>query len=312
MTFLWPQNLWFLLAIPAVAAACALLRYRRSRAAHRYPGLMKKPAMQQAAWCRVPAALFVAALAAIVVATARPAAPVTVAAEGQTVILAIDVSGSMRATDVAPSRLAAAQSAARSFIQAQPSGVRIGIVAFSDVAWLVQPPTTSREQAAGAVEVLQPQEGTAIGSAILESLKVFPDERPKSGGKAAGAVVLLTDGQNSAGPAPAEAANAAAEQGVRVYTVGVGTSRGRIGDESGWSMRVGIDEQALKEIAAQTGGEYFYASSALELKEVYASLSSTLVLKRAPTEVTALFCAFAALAATVSVMLSLLWFGRIV
>jgi Ca-activated chloride channel family protein len=330
MTFLWPQNLWFLAAIPLVALGLVALRRRRAEGAQSYPGLA---VAQGAAWRWLPAALFALALAAVVAATARPATQLGSAADGRVAILALDV---------APSRLAAAQAAARSFVASQPGGVRIGVVAFSETAQLMQAPSTDRDQVLAAIARLEPQEGTAIGRGLLLSLKaIFPESdfeldlpddpaaaalpgrsassgpsgppakgRPAPAGDAS-AIILLTDGQNTDGPAPIDAARLAADRGVRVYTIGVGTPAGRIGDGQGWSMTVGIDEQPLKEVAGLTSGEYFHAATASDLKRVYSNLGSTLTIVGAPMELTALFCAFAALAAAASALLSLAWFGRI-
>jgi Ca-activated chloride channel family protein len=182
--------------------------------------------------------------------------------------------------------------------------VRVGIVAFSDDARLVQAPVARRDDILFAIDSLQAQQGTAIGSGILAALDAVAAET-------SAAIILLTDGQNSQGPDPMDAARLAAKRGVRIYTVGVGTPYGQIQHEQGWRQSVGIDEAALQSIAELTGGEYFYASSAPDLSEVYAGLGAKVVLARIRTEVTALLCAFAALAATVSATMSLFWFGRL-
>jgi Ca-activated chloride channel family protein len=238
----------------------------------------------------------------------------------------------MKAEDVKPNRLAAAQAAAKAFISDTPRSTRIGIVAFAGSASLVQAPTSSREQAAAAIEQFQLQHATAVGSGILVSLKaIFPDAefdpfnmKPRLRNAAAGgsapvkpgsygsaAIILLTDGQTTTGPDPIEAARVAAERGVRVFTVGVGTPEGEILTGEGWSIRVRLDEDALKQIAEATGGEYFYAGTAADLKKVYQALNSKLVMEKQETEITALFAVAAALVALLSAALSLLWFNRI-
>jgi Ca-activated chloride channel family protein len=207
----------------------------------------------------------------------------------------------------------------------------------------VQPPTQSRDDILAALDRFQLQRGTAVGSGILVSLKtLFPDvefdlrasnPRPEAdkgksldavqksdkatpapvdpGSYASGAIVLLTDGQTTAGPDPMEAAKMAADRGVRVYTVGIGTVAGELLGAEGWSMRVKLDEDALKAIANTTRGEYFHAGTADDLKKVYSALNAKIMLETKETEVTALFAAAAAVLAMLSAMLSMLWFNRI-
>jgi Ca-activated chloride channel family protein len=256
-------------------------------------------------------------------AIARPAAVITLPSSHESVILAIDVSGSMRASDVEPTRIEAAQAAARAFVADQPRSARIGVVAFGGSAALVQPPTANRSDVLAAIDQLQLQHATAIGSAILVSLKAIfpqldfdvrqkPDVKPVApGSHASAAIILLSDGQTTAGPDPVAAARLAAERGVRVFTVGVGTDNGQILTGEGWSMRVRLDEEALKAIADLTRAEYFHAGNATDLKKVYQSLRSKLVLEKKQVEITALFSALGAATALLSATLSLLWFNRI-
>ncbi len=351
MTFMWPQMLWLGLAVPAIVVAYLLLLRRKKKLAFRYASLsMVQEAIGAARALRrhVPPALFLLALIAMIAAVARPAAVVTLPYQYETVILAIDASGSMRATDVSPTRIAAAQAAARTFIADQPRTTRLALVSFAATASVVQPPTLNREDMLAALDRIQLQRGTAIGSGILVSLKIlFPDlefdlrsSNPRPGGakesargtpidapgkgKSAdakpaapgsynsAAIILLSDGQTTAGPDPIEASKMAAERGVRVFTVGVGTLGGEILGAEGWSMRVRLDEEALKTIANLTKAEYFYAGTASDLTKIYKSLNSRLVLEKKTTEVTALFAAAGAALALLSGFLSLLWFNRIV
>jgi Ca-activated chloride channel family protein len=343
MTFLWPTALWLLAALPLLVAMYFFSLRMRKKAALRYSSLsLVKEAMGRASFKRhIPPALFLAAITGMLLAGARPAAIVTLPSQHETVILAIDVSGSMKAEDVKPNRLAAAQAAAKAFIGDTPRSTRIGIVAFAGSASLVQAPTSNREHAAAAIEQFQLQHATAVGSGILVSLKaIFPDVefdpfnmkprlrnaaaggsapvKPgspngpvKPGSYSAAAIILLTDGQTTTGADPIEAARVAAERGVRVFTVGVGTPEGEILTGEGWSIRVRLDEDALKQIAETTGGEYFYAGTAADLKKVYQALNSKLVMEKQETEITALFAVAAALVALLSAALSLLWFNRI-
>jgi Ca-activated chloride channel family protein len=331
MTFLWPEFLWLLLAVPLLVAAYLLILKRRRKAALRYASLsMVKEAMGTGQRLRrhVPPLLFLLSLVLMIAAIARPAAVMRLPSQHETVILSMDVSGSMRAKDVEPDRLTAAQQAAKTFIRETPRSTRIGIVAFAGTASLVQAPTQSREDLLAAVDRFQLQRATAIGSGILVALKaIFPEaefdlrgsnprgEKQKSSGKAdkppaaapatynSAAIILLSDGQPTTGPDPIEAARMAAERGVRVFTVGIGTPNGEILVGEGWSMRVRLDEETLKGIAKITGAEYFYAGTAPDLKKIYQSLNSRFVMEKKETEITALFAAAAALAALVSALL---------
>jgi Ca-activated chloride channel family protein len=335
MTFAWPEALYLLLALPLLVWGYIALLRRKKKQAIRYSSLALVKAALGAAptWRRhVPPALLLAALGAMIVAVARPQALVTLPTNNETVILAMDVSGSMRATDVEPTRLAAAQAAAKQFIAEVPDSVKVGIVAFAGTATVAQAPTRNREDLVAAIERFQLQRATAIGSAIIVSMAtLFPDggydvaaftydkrQRPQGnfkpmppGSYASAVIILLTDGQRTAGPDSLEAARLAAERGVRIYTVGVGTPQGSIVGIEGWSMRVRLDEETLKAIADLTRGEYFYAGTAPDLKKVYQNLNSRFVLETKKTEIGALFTAFAAALVVLAAGLSLAWFGRI-
>jgi Ca-activated chloride channel homolog len=346
MTFLWPEMLWLLLIVPALVAVYFFLLRRKKEAALRYASLsLVKEALGAGQKFRrhLPPLLFLVALIAMITAIARPAAVVTLPSQHRTIILAMDVSGSMRATDVQPNRISAAQAAAKAFVAEQPSNVRIGVVSFAGTAAVVQPPTQNREDIYAAIDRFQLQRATAIGSGIIVSLAtIFPDagidvssliyggnaprgipldqarktEKPAftpvpPGSYTSAAIILLTDGQRTTGPDSIEAARMAADRGVRIFTVGFGTKSGETIGFEGWSMRVRLDEETLKTIANITRGEYFYAGSATDLKKVYQSLNDRLVLEKKDMEISALFSAAAAVTAVVSVLLSLLWFNRI-
>jgi Ca-activated chloride channel family protein len=355
MNFLWPEMLVLLIAVPLLALLYVWLLRRRKKNAVRYAGLaLVREAMSGSQSLRrhLPPALFLVSLTAMIVAIARPTAVITLPSAHETVILAMDVSGSMRANDVAPSRMVAAQEAARAFIAAQPRSARIGVVTFGGTAALVQPPTRSHDDLLAAIERFELQRGTAVGSGLLVALKtIFPDAEfdlngpdprrsglrsaPLRGSAGAGAgrgpespakpapppvapgsypsavIILLSDGQTTTGPDPIASAWLAAERGVRVYTVGIGTPNGEILIGDGWSMRVRLDEEALKSIADITRGQYFYAGTADDLKKVYETLTSKVVLETRETEITAMFAAFAALTALLSALLSMLWFNRV-
>ena len=249
----------------------------------------------------------------------------------------------MRATDVKPNRLAAAQNAAKTFIENQQRHTRIGVVTFAATASVVQSPTDNREDLMGALDRLQLQPGTAMGSAIYIALAtLLPDaginmdevaygwtpgfrrhwsndgrmveerKRVAPGSNRSVAVVLLSDGQGNHGPDALDAAKFAAGLGVRIYTVGIGKPEGIILGFSGWSMRVRLDEAPLKKIAEITRGEYYAATNAPELKRIYEHLSARMVIEsRRATEITALFVAFGALMLVFSGLCSVLWFNRV-
>src|ERR687892_1958165 len=300
MTFLWPEMLWLLLILPVLVVAYFFLLRRKNQAALRYASLsMVKEAMGAGQRFRrhIPPLLFLIALIAMIAAIARPATVVTLPSQQRTIILAMDVSGSMRATDVQPNRISASQAAAKAFVAEQPSNVSIGVVSFAATASVVQTPTQNRDDILAAIDRFQLQRGTAIGSGIIVSLAtIFPDagidvssliygrnaprglplDEARKAGKPAfkpvppgsytsAAIILLTDGQRTTGPDSLEAARMAADRGVRIFTVGIGTKGGENIGFGGWSMRVRLDEETLKAIAKITHGEYFYAGTATDL-----------------------------------------------
>ena len=351
MHFLSPQYLWLLLIVPALAAAYVAVLRRRKKVAIRYAdlGLVKQAIGPAQRWRRhVPPTLFLLAIVVTILAVARPSAVVTLPNDSRTIIMAMDVSLSMRAMDVQPNRMEAAQAAAKGFVKELPRDVKAGIVTFAGNAVLVQPPTQDRDELTAAIDRFQMQRHTAIGSGIIVSLAtIFPedgleveqamfgggfsrdgprkgslDKAPKAekkefkpvppGSFQSAAIILLTDGRRTIGPDPLDAAKMAADRGVRVFTVGFGSSTGGAVDIDGMSIYMRFDEETLKSVAAITRAEYFHASSAADLKKVYESLNTKLALERKDTEITALFTALAAALAVASAAFSLLWFNRLV
>jgi Ca-activated chloride channel family protein len=344
MTFLWPQFLWLLAALPLLVLLYVWLIRRKKKLAVRYASLsIVREAMGAGQSFRrhVPPLLFLLAMAAMLVAAARPMAVVMLPSNQQTIILAMDVSGSMRAADVLPNRLVAAQEAAKSFIKDLPRTVKVGVVAFAGSAQVAQLPTTNHDDLVTAIDSFQLQRATATGNAIVVSLAtLFPDagidveqfsapSRQRGtpidqtekklkdftpvapGSFTSAAIIMLTDGQRTTGVDPLDAAKAAADRGVRIYTVGVGTVDGETIGFEGWSMRVRLDEETLKAVANKTNAEYFYAGTANDLKKVYETLSSKLTVEKKETEISALFALGAAVLTLLSAGLSLLWFNRI-
>jgi Ca-activated chloride channel family protein len=347
MTFLWPQALWLLLAAPALVGLYFLLLRRRKKAAVRYAslGLVREALGGGHRFRRhVPPLLFLLALIVLVVAVARPRATVVLPSEQRTIVLAMDVSLSMRATDVEPSRIAAAREAAKAFVREQPPDVRIGIVAFAGSAQLVQRPTRDRDDLVAAIDRLQLQLHTAIGSGIIVALAtLFPDQgldlesadfhvsssrdRPRArsidrpetkefepvppGSNRSAAIILLTDGRRTTGPDPLDAARLAADRGVRVYAVGFGKAGGGTANVDGMPIYMRFDEETLQAVAQMTGAEYFQASSAADLKKVYEQLNARYTLERDETEISALVSAIGAALVIAAAALSLSWYSRI-
>ena len=332
MTFLWSSLLYLLLLMPLLVAAYVWSLRRRRKYAVRYSSLsLVRDAMShQSAWRRhLPFALFLPALTSLVFALARPTATVNVPSNKATIILALDVSRSMCSTDIPPNRLEAAKDAALKFVREEGSGRQIGIVAFAGFAELVQPPTDDLSLLESAITNLTTARRTAIGSAILRSIDAIAeiDTRVAPVDSDAGQtpaeeyaphiIVLLTDGASNAGPPPAFASEQAVARGIRVYTIGFGTRNntspmncggqfqefdqfggggsGNPFSGGGGGFRREIDEETLKQIADQTGGTYYAATSADELQNVFQNLPTYLIVTRETIEVSALFTALAVL-----------------
>jgi len=356
MSFVWPQYLWLLLIVPAlVAAYVAVLRKKKQAVRYANVGLVKAAIGPAQRFRRhVPPLLFLLALIGVLIAVARPSAIVTLPSDARTIIMAMDVSLSMRATDVDPNRIVAAQNAAKEFVKELPPDIKCGIVTFAGTAVLVQPPTQNREDLVSAIDRFELQRHTAIGSGIIVSLAtLFPEEgidleqhlfgygfgsrdtrlkgkdkdkdgerklkaekkevKPvPAGSYKSAAIILLTDGRRTTGPDPMDAARMAADQGVRVFTVGFGSTGGGSVDIDGMSIYMRFDEETLKGIAGITQAEYFHAASSQDLKKIYEGLNTKFALERKETEISALFAAAAALLAVASAVLSLLWFNRLV
>jgi Ca-activated chloride channel family protein len=348
MELLWPGFLFLLGIIPLLIAAYWFL-LRRRRVAVRFSSLslVRDLLPRQSALRRhLPFALFLLALACLVTALGRPVTVVAVPANRTTVLLAIDVSRSMCSTDIQPSRLEAAQTAAREFIRSQEANTRIGIVAFSGFAELIQLPTTDPELLQAAVDSLLTGRRTAIGGGIIKALEAIAEIDPSmapltydaviepaptpvpSGAYIPHIIVVLTDGVSNTGPEPLFAAQQAVDRGVRVYTIGFGTDNNTSfpncmphfegyepfdrGPQYGWGyggggFRRGIDEETLTQIADLTGGEYYSAESANELQNVFKSLPTHLITNHETLEVGALFALLGALFVTIGLILAMIW-----
>jgi len=341
MSFLWPTSLFFLVAVPVLLGLYIWSQRRRRKYALRYASLsLVKEALGRGPGIRrhIPPALYLLSVAFMLFALARPITVVKVPSQEGTVILAIDVSGSMRATDIKPDRITAAKEAAKAFVEKQGDSVKIGVVSFATDASIVQAPTLDHDLVLAAIDRLRLQRATAIGRAILTSLDAIWEDSGSEGdqpsavltqpqnpnapqtpaktavpgaAKASASIILLTDGQNNQFPPPLAIVDQAISRGIRVYTVGVGTPAGAVLSLEGRSIRTALDETTLKQIADDTDAQYFLATSDADLKKVYENLSTELVLRTQKTEVTALFTLVAAVFSIVASAFSLLWFNRL-
>ncbi|MGI9097944.1 MAG: VWA domain-containing protein [Solirubrobacteraceae bacterium] len=312
----------FLLALVLVPLAfVAYRRHERDRraaaAAFAAPGLMGSVAPRTPGWRRhVPLAVYGLALTVLIVALAKPQTTVAVPVERASIMLTTDYSGSMQASDVAPTRLLAARAAAERFLEQVPANVRVGLVAFNQSARLVEAPSTDRAAVRSAVAVLQPSGGTATGEALAVSLAALTRETDATGARPPGAIVLLSDGKSVRGRKPQLLAARAKELKIPIYTVTLGTPAGtiRVTNSAGVTetRRVPPDPSEMREVAAISGGKAFTADTSKDLSTVYEQLGSRIGTRDEEREITAAFTggAFGLLAA--AAVLSLHWFRRVV
>ena len=334
MSFIWPVMLLAVAFVPVgILLYRAIERRRRGALARGGLGLgqatVRRPLGVRG---RVPGILFVVGFTILMLALARPQAPVDVPREEGTVILAFDVSGSMAADDLKPSRMEAAKAASQDFVERQPPGVIIGVVAFSDSGLSVQAPTNDQAAVLAAIKRLTPERGTSLGQGIRASLSTIalaengpatdyysnrspaPTATPApvpAGSHTSAIVVLLTDGENTQPPDPAAAARAAADTGSRIATVGIGSAAGTTLDIEGFKVHTQLDESTLKDIAQITGGTYFAAQDQQDLAKVYQDVSTRLVVRPEMIEVTALFAGASVLLLAIGGVCSLAWLGRL-
>jgi Ca-activated chloride channel family protein len=315
MTFLAPERLWLLVLVAAVAVAYVLVQRRRPRYAVRFTNLalLEKVAPVRPGWRRhLPAALFLLMLTLLVTGFARPAAEVRVDRERATVIVVLDTSPSMGATDVPPTRLQAAREAARAFVDQLPLRFNVGLVTFSGSAALVVPPTLDRDGVLAGVERLETTgQGTAIGDAIITALHAIAtfDARAATDPPPA-RIVLLSDGGNTAGVPPRTGAAQAAAAGVPVSTIAYGTPGGTVEVRGRW-IPVPADGPTLREVAEETGGTFHEAASGEELRQVYEDIGSSVGYRNERQEISARFIGLALIVALAAAVASLTWFARL-
>jgi Ca-activated chloride channel homolog len=352
MALLWPEYLVLLGLIPILIGFYIWILHRSRRFAVRYSSLsLVRDAVPRHSWLRrhIPFILFLVALSSLMLALTRPVAIMTVPTTDTTVILAIDASRSMCSTDIQPSRLEAAKLAATNFIQSQNSNMKIGVVVFGGFAVIIQPPTTDQEMLQDAIQSIDVGRRTAIGSGILKAIdaiaeinkNIAPSDASATTGSTAaipvpkGAyapaiIVVLTDGVSNVGPLPTDAAQQAADRGIRVYTIGFGTDSNESIPQCGkdfqgggsafgngnnafggggnlGGFRRGIDEDTLKQVSDLTGGAYYPAESASELQGVFQNLPISLIVQHETMEVSVAFTALGALLAILAIGLSFAW-----
>jgi Ca-activated chloride channel homolog len=344
MFFLWPQYLWLMLALPLLPAVYAWLLRRRGKPAVRYSSLgVIRAAAAGSDWRRhVPPALLLMACSGLLFAVARPVARLPLPWARSSIMLVMDVSLSMRVTDVKPTRLAAAQDAAKLFLRDLPKNIEVGLVTFAASSQVVQRATLDRASLVAAIDAFQMQYGTAVGNAIVVCLsELFPDHgidvgemtfgnKPRGrslddrmkpplkqitpvapGSYNSAAIILLSDGRRTTGVDTLAAAKMAADRGVRIYVVGLGTVAGDAATAEGLPIYMQLDEPTLREVARMTGGEYHHAGTAEKLRSVYENLGSRLQVQPRETELTGPLALISAMLALAAAGLSVLWFGRI-
>jgi Ca-activated chloride channel family protein len=333
MSFIWPVMLVALLVVPLLIALYLRLQGQRRQAArHANLGFAPQAAGRRLGARRhIPPALFLLALTVLIVALARPQMELSLPKLEGTVVLVFDVSGSMAADDLKPTRMDAAKVAAREFVKRQPPTIQIGVVAFSDGGLSVQAPTNEQDTLLAAINRLTPQRGTSVGQGILAALKTIdalkglptnyysnrtptptptPTPMPK-GTFTSAAIVLLTDGENNENPDPLAVAQAAADRGVRIYTIGIGSAAGTTLHINGFTVHTRLNEPALQQIAQLTEGAYYNVANQDDLRRVYDTLDFQWVVKSEKTEVTALFAMAGILLMLTGGAFSLLWFSRL-
>jgi Ca-activated chloride channel family protein len=324
MTFAWPLALCGLAVVALALVGYLIAQRRRRRYVVRFTNfdLLENVVSASPRWRRhIPAMLGLLALTALVIGLARPQMAVAVAREEATVILAMDSSGSMTATDVAPDRMTAAREAASSFVDDLPDGFRVGVVSFSDQADVVVPPTSDRQEATDALGALVADNGTALGDAIARSVDLGETSLDQTIAAAKEddtplAIVVLSDGANTTGDyTPLEAAQKAADAGIPVFTVAFGTDSGTVEGPDGFggtrTIRVPPDPTTLRQVAETTGGQFFEAADEAALRSVYDEIGSQVGVDREQKELTVAFTAARALLLLLGGALSTLWFGRI-
>jgi Ca-activated chloride channel family protein len=333
MTFIWPYLLYLLLGVPLLVWFYVRMQKRRREFAARYGslGIAQPEGKPTKARSHLPAITFFIGITILILSVARPQAYVSLPKLEGTVMLAFDVSGSMAADDLKPTRMDAAKEAAKKFVEKQPSTVVIGVVAFSDGGIAVQPPTNVKDDIFKTIDRLAPQRGTSLGNGMLVALNAIavnagnpsflstnnldtsqaPEAGTVHGWYPSSVIVMLTDGENNVSPDPTNVTDLAADLGVRVYTIGIGSVNGAVLNVEGFSVHSKLDEDLLKYISDTTGGKYYNADNEEDLNRIYSDLQPQLRVKAETTEVTSLFAGAGILFLLIGGISSLFWFGHL-
>jgi len=332
MNFTWPIMLILFAAVPLLVWYYLIQQRRRRSLAQNFGGMpmagagLPSPGLRR----HIPPLLFLLGLAFLILALARPQLTLSLPKVQGIVLLTFDVSGSMAADDLEPTRMEAAKAAARDFVERQPRSILIGVIAFSDSGYSIQPPTNDKDTIYASIDRLAPERGTSLARGIEASLNLlYPVKRTTfdfssrvatpaptptpvpAGFYAPAAIIMLSDGENNAMPDPLEAAQAAADRGVRIFTIGIGSPGGAVLNIDGYSVHSQLDEAALRHISELTGGAYFSAASSEDLQDIYSRITPQLTVKPEPTEITALLSLASILVFLTGASLSFSWFGRL-
>ena len=334
MSFIWTFMLWSLILIPLLVLLYLRMQGRRAQIALRYGslGLVQQASGRGVGVRRhIPAILFLVGLTVLFIALARPQMVIGLPKVEGIVVLAFDVSGSMAAEDFEPNRLEAAKAVAIDFVSRQPSTVKIGVVAFSESGLSVQIPTEDQTTIIDAIERLKPQRGTSLANGIVASLNTIANltgqepivgfegadvpaplnGTPEISADQSAVIALLTDGENNMNPDPLAAAQLAADRGVRIHTIAVGSAEGTQLTVNGFTVFTKVDEATLQQISEMTQGTYFNAQTEDDLRAVYESIEPRLKIEEEAQEVTAVFAGVSILLLLVGGLLSLMWFSRV-
>ncbi|MCA9927613.1 MAG: VWA domain-containing protein [Anaerolineales bacterium] len=333
MTLIWPWMLFTLLSVPLfVGLYLRLLRQRRQVVRDLGPlGVVQNRSGRNVGRRRhVPPTFFLLGLTFLLFGLSRPEMPVSLPRIEGTVVLAFDVSNSMLADDLEPTRIEAAKAAARTFVENQPSTIQIGVVAFGNGGLVVQPPTDVQADVLAAIDRISPQGGTSLGQGIFTALNAIagepigvegatlaedglPEEMPtiEIDDYSSAVIVLLTDGENTSQPDPLDVAQLAAEAGVRIYPVGIGSAEGSVLEVDGFNILTQLNEPALQNIADVTNGFYYHAEDEESLQEIYRDIDLQMTIKGEMMEVTSILAGIGALFFLIGGGLAMVWFGRV-